>query len=341
MDIWKSHSEKLKGELSSSQKHPVRFTQSSLSYIARNSAALQEGALRNGAEQPMLIVRMKTKECKITVFPGDEIFAGDYVDCFGERWLVIESYTDEHGIQFSKAWLCNHLFKFQNRSGKVIERRGVIDDGSYSASSDKRLPLEEGFFRAYLPLDEDTEKIFIDQRFAIGTAYNAKQELILSTVKVGWIDKQSGNSGAGSHLLRLRLETDIYNAQADNFEKMICNYVPEKEPDAENEATESEDNTAPALCRIDIDGRDSLRLGTSRTYVARVLDGDGETVEMSCTFVWGHSTGLNGVVFNIDEDKCTISVPLTAALIGTEIELTVADSGGLYKPFAKKIEVIA
>jgi len=72
-----------------------------------------------------------------------------------------------------------------------------------------------------------------------------------------------------------------------------------------------------------------------------VLDGDGETVEMDVSFVWGHSTGLDGVVFSIDGDNCTISVPLSATLIGSEVELTVEDSEGLYKQFTKKIGVVS
>jgi hypothetical protein len=202
------------------QENVRRFAQNSLTAIERNSATYQADTLRNGEPQPMLIIRMQEHECRITAMQGGEVFVGDMIDCFSEKWLVMEAYTDEHGVRFAKAWLCNHLFKFQNHTPDIIERWGVLDDGRYISHNEKRLPLEDAFHRVYLPFDEDTQKLHIDKRLALGTTFNENQRQILQVGKIVWADNVSSKG-----LLKLRLDKDVYSRQTDNIDLQICDYL--------------------------------------------------------------------------------------------------------------------
>ena len=322
-----------------------RFAADSLAVIGRNSAAFQSGAKRNGFKQRMLIVRMKTKECKITALSGQELYAGDYIECFNEKWLVVETFTDENGVLYGKAWLCNFVFKFQNGTQRVVLKDGIIDDGSYAGKNEQRIPLEEGFYRAYLPIDADTVKIFIDKRFAIGTAHTSKMKEILSVVRVVWLDKQTYNLGAGSHLLRMRLKDDVFNEQEDSVGNMICNYIKDNAQGSLFEPDTSETGDVPDR-RWEIEGRDSIRIGTSRSYFARLYDdvgddGDGAMeIEAAGEFVWTYPN-ISGVKYTQDGNALTVEIPLNPALVGTDIELFVVCADGDCVPGRKTVEVIA
>jgi len=225
MDIWEMQRRLLGGSIQGKQNNAGRFAVSSLTAIERNSTAYQADSLRNGEPQPMLIVRMKPTECKITLFPDTQLFVGDYVDCFSDRWLVTEVFTDENMNRFAKALLCNHLFRFQNATPEVIERWGVVLDSNYLNQTDRQLPLETGWYRVYLPLDSHTERIFIDKRFALGKTFNNRQEQILSVMKVVWLDSTTANLSEGDSLLKMRLEIGAFNPQIDSVDEMICDYI--------------------------------------------------------------------------------------------------------------------
>jgi len=237
MDIWEKQRQLLGESVTSRQNHARRLAVESLTAIERNSAAYQSDAKRNGELQPMLIVRMKPTECRITLFPDMQLFAGDYVDCFSDRWLVTEVFTDENTNRFAKARLCNHLFKFQNDTPDIIERWGVVLDSNHLNRNERQLPLENGWYQGYLPLDENTKKLYIDKRFALGTAFNNRGEQILSVIKVVWLDQTTANLSEGDSLMKLRLEIDVFNPQADNINKMICDYISVKDNTAGTDAS--------------------------------------------------------------------------------------------------------
>jgi len=225
-NVWQKQNELLGGSVQAKQNHVGQFARNSLITIERNSAALQKDALLNDEPHPLLAVRLRTKEIRITMRDGDKIFAGDYIEAFNERWLVVEKFIDEHGIRFARAWLCNVLFRFQNGNSEIHERRAVLDDGTYvSSQGSGTLPLEQGRWRVYLPHDEATHNIFVDKRFAIGKEVNQKLEEILTVIKIVFIDRASGNLSEGDHLLKLRMENDVFNRQNDCVENMICNFI--------------------------------------------------------------------------------------------------------------------
>jgi len=245
MDIWEMQRRLLGGSIRGKQNNAKRFAINSLTAIERNSAAYQADAMRNGEPQPMLIVRMKPTECKITLFQDMQLFVGDYVDCFDDRWLVTEVFTDENTNRFALGLLCNHLFRFQNAMTEIIERWGVVLDSNYLNQTDNRLPLETGWYQAFLPLDDKTKRIFIDKRFALGKAFNKRGEQILSVMKVVWLDSTTANLSEGDSLLKLRLEIGSFNPQTDNVAELVCDYITSP-PDTNDNGNDGETTpTAP------------------------------------------------------------------------------------------------
>ena len=70
-------------------------------------------ALRNGVEQDFLIQRTdKTERFKITAFPGDDLNIGDYVEVWGETFLVYQTRVQNTLNKTGILWLCNHKFRW-------------------------------------------------------------------------------------------------------------------------------------------------------------------------------------------------------------------------------------
>jgi|GEM_PF-1398592 len=338
-NVWETQKDFLQQGIKANQESVKRMAQKSLGIIERNSSASQEEALRNGEPQPMLIVRMKTKEIKITAFVGDELYVGDIVDCFSEKWLVMEAFTNENGIRYGTAWACNHIFRFQNGTQTVLERHGIIDDGNYitGAKAYTQLPLEQGYYRVYLPLDEDTKKIFVNKRFAIGNTYNERLEPILSVIRAVWIDPKSRCVGDGSHLLSIRMERDVHNAQEDNAEEMVCNYISATAPSSDPPPGNPDPDNPMLRCVIE--GRETVRIGTQRTFTVKVVNEANEAVDITgVDFVWTYNS-IAGIVFTPNGTQLNIQVPLNLSLIGSVIELSVAGAAAEFIPGVLSVEV--
>lgn len=301
----------------------IRSAVSSFKELTSSNPGYQTDAKRNGEIQPMLITRDKNT-CKVTINPNDELFIGDLVEAYNEHWLVVDMYTDEYGLSTGSMWLCNHIFKFQNHSSKIIECYGVIDDGSYSSLALKQLTTADADYNFYLPLNEDTDKIYIDKRFAIAKMYNTDGNEIMQVMKITWVDKINNNYGVGSHLLKMRATADVYTKDIDNLEFMVCNYIEPDETKEQPDVDPGEDIPPVNDVIMEIGGRDTVRIGTTRTYEISVSDNEGNQLE-GVDIIWNAKYNpICTVIF--DGKKCSVSIPLDYNLVGEQIILSAEDT---------------
>lgn len=296
------------------------------------SAACQPNARREGELQPLAVTRTETNKCSVTVMPGGEMYIGDIVEVFGESWICVELHTDEYGITYGEIWLCNHKLVYQNYEGEVITQDVVIEDGSYSKGNDKSLPSVDGTYKCYLPLNDKTNCLFVDKRLALGVAYDSNGKKILEVGKITWIDRISHNYGRGSHVLFMSLSRDVYNEEKDNLDILVCDYI------SENNSANVQNQPLTNTCLV-INGKDSIRIGTNRTYKATVVGSDGNGKDAQ-DVEW-EITADKGIVLKPNLNSCTISVPLWDALIGTDILITCRDKLGELSSANKKVAVIS
>ena len=317
-----------------------------------DTAAYQADAKRNGVTQPMVITRMATNICKVTLMPDGIMYIGDLVSVFGEDWLCMELHTDEYGVTYAEIWMCNHTFVYQDFAGKIIRKSAIIDDGSYSKGSDKPIPVTDGIHRCYVSLDDESRVLYVDKRLAIDTVLDKNGSTILNVGKIKWLDTKIRNYGSGSHLLTFSMADDVFNKEADNIELMICNYFDAPQPIETTQETveqevvqeeqqgeiNTEENTVTGY--LVIEGKDSIRIGTSRTYKVTAKGADGS------------SQGLpEGVEFTVQCDnsiaatqnggECRITVPLKDYLIGSNITICCRDASGVLISGNKTVAVIS
>ena len=176
------------------------------------------------------------------------------------------------------------------------------------------------------------------------------------------------------NLVAFSFFNNIYNADKDNIEKLICDFIPEEEIEPED-PDEEEPDVPVAKGYTEIEGRDTIRLGSARTYKVIFVDeeieepvkeptednpliGDTDTQDNEGTEDTEENTGevpekpLPKAIWSIDnidlqytisDDgmSCTIKIPLDNNYIGETFIITCRDEFEGYTPKSKKVVIIA
>lgn len=288
--------------------------------------------LRNGTSQRFLVTRSDvTYKCTVVAYPGEDLFPGDILEFGGEHWIMHQTRVT-NAVQISgTAWLCNHLFRFQAFSPEIHERWGVLDTGVYSTTrtSDSTIMTLDMQYKIYLPYDDVTALIHEDQRFATDKWVDKNGSPILLAYAVTGRDRVSKSYGDGAHLLVLNARSSSYNAEKDNYDEMICDYR-----SAENNAPEA----SPAAT-LSIDGRNYMRIGSSRVYYLKAYFADGTEAPVDIDTTWKVSAP-DGAFVSEETNKVSISLPDMKSIVGETIMVRAEDPAGQYAPCEFEIEVV-
>lgn len=285
---------------------------------------------RNGIAQTLLITRSDVRyKANVIAYPGDELYVGDEVVAYGEHWIVMETRVVDDIQKTGLMWLCNHLYRWQNFDSTVVEHWGVLDSGVYSTTKagDAQIQYPDQQFKMFLSFNEDTEKLFVDKRFAAGTAYNAYNEPILIVYKITALDPSSRSYGVGGHLLVGYLRSDTFNPDRDNYTLKICDYISPATPPSPG-----------SLLTCEITGRSTVRVGSNRVYSPVFYNAAGE-IAVGVTPEWTIQPVLDGVELREDGLNAVISIVPKDSLIGRILTLTLGASG--YDEATKALEVVA
>ena len=276
-------------------------------------------ALRNGVEQDFLIQRTdKTERFKITAFPGEDINIGDYIEVWGETFLVYQTRVQTTLNKTGILWLCNHKFRWQSFSPEIIERWGILDSGVYSTTirGEDDVKYKNKQFKMIVPLDEETEKLYVDKRIAVDKMYDKRGNKILNVYQITGYDATGENFGEGSHILYLNLRSDEYNDDADNYDEVICDYI----------AQEDSEEPGESELTCSIKGASVIRIGTNRKYTPVFYDSEGVEVT-GVTPVWSGEDLPAGVTTSEQGDRLVVSIADDVSLIGSNIKICLTADG--------------
>lgn len=287
---------------------------------------------RNGNPQGVILTRGGERSTyNVVCLPGDQLYAGDHIEAFGQNWIVMVANADDTTHKTGIMQQCNHLFRFQNGTNDIIERYGFIDVSGYSAAinNNPQLHMSTEQMCIYLSYDEYTKKIFVDKRLSIGKIYDLNGNEILNVVRVTGVNQTARSFNDEDHLLVLKTEQDLFAQDRDRVDEEICDYV-------------SEDVNPPVVtptgsCKIN--GRNTLRVGKKYTYTASFYDSDGNEIEPPRDVKWS-VTQLTGVDYVYWNNELLIGIAEDQKLIGTIIEVSVTTRDGLYGSDGITVEVI-
>ena len=283
--------------------------------------AYQSDALVNGQMTPIVASQTTSHECDLKAVPGTDINVGDIVECLGMKWIVVELFTDKVGIVCGTMWACNDSIRFQNGNSIIYTKHCVIDDGTYSKNtSDDIAVAVDNTYKIYISIDDETRRLYVDKRLALGVIYDEDGEQILEVYKITGIDTKSKNCGPGSHLMVLTLQRDVYSEETDSIPDVLCNIVAVLEQDA------PEGNSV-----MKIVGPVSVRIGTTRKFS---VEPDVAQLEWSIS-------GLDSIKCTFDDSGCAVSVPFAYGIVGETFCLHAVDLSGEYDEAVLEVEVIS
>ena len=289
-------------------------------------------ATRNDRPQRFLVTQSDVfYKCTVTAYPGEDLFPGDILSFCDEHWIVQQTKLINAIQIVGTAWLCNHKFRFQAFSSEIHERWGVLDSGVYSTTrtSDSTVAALDMQYKIYLPGDEATQMIHEDQRIATDRWVDKNGDKILLTYAVTGRDLVSKSYGNGAHLLVLNARSSSYNAEKDDYEKMICDYIADE--------FQPEDHRAS----LKIVGRDYIRIGSSRPYRMEIEENIGLADSIDQSYLEWSLESSSSIRWRIsDGDGIIIEVPDDCSLSGETIVLNVAHKEDKYTSDTMKIEVV-
>jgi hypothetical protein len=152
---------------------------------------------------------------------------------------------------------------------------------------------------------------------------------ILLTYAVTGRDRVSKSYGDGAHLLVLNARSSSYNADKDNYDEMICDY----------RVSENELPGIPLAATLSIEGRDYMRVGSSRVYYLKAHFNDGAEAPIDIDTNW-KVTAPSGTLATEYPDRISISLPDKKSIAGETIMVCAEDPAGKYAPCEFKIEVV-
>lgn len=326
--------------LETGKNQDKNFVRESFSETIQNSPAYQKDALVNGESQPIVATRKDTKKCSIVVIPGDELHIGDLIKVFNEYWLCVELYMDEYGMYYGELWMCNLIFHYQDFDLNIIYKHAILDDGSYSKGNEKAIAVTNNSFNCYMSLDEESRALFVDKRLGISVIYDSKGKEILEVGKIKWIDVKSKNFGVGSHLMIFGISDDQFNPEKDDIEKLICDYHESESKDGFAGETTSSNEKPLIKGEIFIEGRNTIKAGTGRTYFVYVIDREsGERIESPAEIKWELEYKGKGITISPNAASCKVITEEDDDLIGSLFLLKCVHSAGEYKEAEIEVEV--
>lgn len=309
----------------------VAEIRSDLAQDMMSSPDYHADAKRNGNQQGFIFTRGGEQHSyNVICLPGDELYAGDEIDAFGEKWIVMEARADDTTHRTGVMFQCNRLIRFQNFDTTVYERWCYIKASGYSSAfnRDEQILKSADQMAIYMSYDEATKKIFVDKRLPVSLGYDKHGEQILEVIKVTGVLPFAGSFNNKDHLLMLKVERDLYKPGIDSVELEICDYITEDQK--RREETE--------IGSCDIKGSARLRIGKSQTYQAVFYASDGSVVE-GIAPLW-NITSEDGVTMSLDGYDAIVSASDDKKLIGGVFTLALSDADGRYGATEFEGEVI-
>ena len=242
--------------------------------------------------------QLKSME-RVGLFSIGTVKAGMYIFFDNMYWLITGYPSSNKSYEKATLVLCQYKLKWQNANGDIVERWINASSGSkydVGESETKTITLASDNLILLIPDDEETinldgKRVFIDKRPVPTKVY-----------KITRSDDVLFDYGIHGGILSFITDRKELNANTDNQELGICDYISPATPEEDDKTTILSNNITGT-----ISGNKTLKAGFERTYTANLVDEDGNIVEWSNDFSWNIASDFE-VVSSADGNKITLMV---------------------------------
>lgn len=218
---------------------------------------------------------------------------GDYIHDTKDDtyWLVYTAFNVNDIHYEGKLIQCNYLLRWQLYDGKIVQRwANIVSASKYDVgeNGNSTIVLSSNTFTILMGYcDEGFEleekRVFIDMKKTNPTK-------VFKITRGDDVLYNSGNIGA---LLSFIADKTEFDANKDNQELRICDYIDIHSPTISN-------------VKADISGNKILRLNFPKTYTATLHDLNGNTVAWSSNYVWHIDSSVYSVSMKENGGKTTL-----------------------------------
>ena len=155
--------------------------------------------------------------------PGETLRCGAYVVWMGNTWLITELNAADEVYQYAVMVQCNHLLKWVNDKGQIVQRWVCAADGTKYMTGEyyqSMLTVGDARFQITMPRDTETAKIKRGDRFIIDDPI-ASDPLAYELTKPNRVSYTFTDQSEGIYI-HMFVESPVQ--PDDNLDLMIANY---------------------------------------------------------------------------------------------------------------------
>lgn len=312
LDIYKQRLSYLKD---SPRERWLKNTQNWINTKLPRSLSYQSVIIDGERRECAITSTQKLKEKNILAMPGENIFAGSYVEWANSIWLITSVDENSEVYQTGLMVQCNYNLKWINSNGEIVSRMVIAIDGTKYLTgeySQQFVTVGDARMQVTMPKDEETVLIDRDDRFLIDDP-DAHDIQAFEVTKLNRISSVYNGHGICVHML---VESPR-NDNVDNYELMIANYY---------DRIKTPEETKPVVkdnIELTSPTGDSLYINSSTQLISTVHIG-GEVSDNAVTYSVDCDSSVAEVVVN--DGAATLRIGKNRDIIGTKF--TVAAMSG-------------
>lgn len=221
MGVWENYDTQMEILGKTRRERTLKNAKRSIDYKLPQSLSYKSVLIDSVEQQVAILSRTTLSEKKICALPDEHLIHGGLVDFAGHKWIITEIDADDELYEHGLMKQCNHLLKWIDRSGKIIEKWCIVEDGTTYLIGEKEgslMTVGDSRVAVTLPKDEDTITLGRGKRFLIDDI-NSQEVLAYQITKSNRMYNNYNNKGVFRFILRETNMTDN-----DNKELRIADY---------------------------------------------------------------------------------------------------------------------
>lgn len=171
MNLWDTYKARLEISGITKRERYLKDAKSNISSKSRHSLSCHQVRI-NGIEQTVTITNQKDSMAtkKICALPGEKLVHGGLVDFANQKWLITEVDANDEVYASGLMEQCNHLLKWINKQGELIEKWCIVEDGTKYLIGEKSkdmMAIGDSRIAITIGKDRDTVELRRGKRFLI------------------------------------------------------------------------------------------------------------------------------------------------------------------------------
>lgn len=221
MSVWDTYNARLVVNGNTRRENALARTQGYINRKLSSSLSYQPITINNVSQKVSIVDTEELNIKTICALPGESLLHGGIVDWEGNKWLITE--IDAHNEVYEKGTMqqCNHLLRWRDLSGNIIEKWSIVEDGTKYLIGEKQediMSVGDARIAVTVPKDSDTVNLKRGNRFLIDDV-DTGEVLAYQITKPNRLYNIFNNKGIFRYILK-----EVNPTDNDNLELRVADY---------------------------------------------------------------------------------------------------------------------